>query len=64
MQEIKSQSELEDRILDNYMEADSLEGGSPLRGSLSETEGEASFGAAQTEGREILHSQNDGMKTR
>nr|XP_036848526.1 jhy protein homolog isoform X1 [Manis javanica] len=63
MQEIKSQSELEDRILDNYMEADSLEGGSPLRGSLSETEGEASFGAAQTEGREILHSQDDGMKT-
>ncbi|KAK2499657.1 hypothetical protein MC885_005413 [Smutsia gigantea] len=61
-QEIKSQFEPEGRILDNYMEADSLEEGSPLRESLSETEGEASFGAAQTEGREILHSQDDGMK--
>ncbi|XP_004427250.1 PREDICTED: uncharacterized protein C11orf63 homolog [Ceratotherium simum simum] len=57
-QEIKSQSELEDRIQGNGMDADSLEEESPLQESLSETEEEASREAAQVANKEILQTQD------
>ncbi|XP_026892573.1 jhy protein homolog isoform X2 [Acinonyx jubatus] len=59
-QESKSQSELGNPIQDN-MEPDSLEEESPQLESLSETEEEASRKAAQKDGKENLHTQNDGI---
>ncbi|XP_008054046.1 uncharacterized protein C11orf63 homolog [Carlito syrichta] len=59
-QETKSQSELEDQILDNDMEPDSLEEENPRPGSLSETEQEASRKAAQTARKENLHMWDNG----
>nr|XP_014699145.2 jhy protein homolog isoform X2 [Equus asinus] len=61
-QEIKSQSELEDRIQGNDMEADSLEEESPLQESLSETEEEASRKAAQTASKDNLQTRDSGAK--
>lgn len=57
-QETKSQSGLGNPIQDN-MEPDSLE-----EESLSETEEEASRKAAQKDGKENLHTQNDGIYSR
>ncbi|XP_047609962.1 jhy protein homolog [Phacochoerus africanus] len=54
-QEIKCQSELEDRMQDNDMEPDSLE-----EDSLSETEEEASRKAAQVASKENLYTRNAG----
>ncbi|XP_045339172.1 jhy protein homolog isoform X3 [Leopardus geoffroyi] len=59
-QEGKSQSGLGNPIQDN-MEPDSLEEESPQLESLSETEEEASREAAQKDGKENLHTQNDGI---
>uniref|UniRef100_A0A8C3X5K6 Junctional cadherin complex regulator n=1 Tax=Catagonus wagneri TaxID=51154 RepID=A0A8C3X5K6_9CETA len=54
-QEIRFQSELEDRIQDHDMEPDSLE-----EESLSETEEEASRKAAQVAAKENLHTRDAG----
>ncbi|XP_047680189.1 jhy protein homolog isoform X3 [Prionailurus viverrinus] len=59
-QESKSQSGLGNPTQDN-MEPDSLEEESPQLESLSETEEEASRRAAQKDGKENLHTQNDGI---
>ncbi|XP_070128992.1 jhy protein homolog isoform X4 [Equus przewalskii] len=61
-QEIKSQSELGDRIQGNDMEADSLEEESPLQESLSEAEEEASTKAAQTASKDNLQTRDSGAK--
>lgn len=58
-QEIKCQSELEDRMQDNDMEPDSLE-----EDSLSETEEGASRKAAQVASKKNLHTRNAGANNR
>ncbi|XP_007948138.1 jhy protein homolog [Orycteropus afer afer] len=60
-QEIKSQSELEDRIQDNDMEPDSLEEESPQEESLSETEEEVSRKVAQMANKENHQTQASGL---
>nr|XP_035945409.1 jhy protein homolog isoform X2 [Halichoerus grypus] len=58
----ESKSQFEDQIRgDNSMEPDSLEEESLQQESLSETEEEASRKVAQKDGRENLHTQNNGM---
>ncbi|VFV39747.1 Hypothetical predicted protein [Lynx pardinus] len=59
-QESKSQSGLGNPIQDN-MEPDSLEEESPQPESLSETEEEGSRKTAQKDGKENLHTHNDGI---
>ncbi|XP_046927727.1 jhy protein homolog isoform X3 [Lynx rufus] len=58
--ESKSQSGLGNPIQDN-MEPDSLEEESPQPESLSETEEEGSRETAQKDGKENLHTHNDGI---
>lgn len=61
----ESKSQFEDQIRgDNSMEPDSLEEESLQQESLSETEEEASRKVAQKDGRENLHTQNNGMDNR
>ncbi|XP_027435493.2 jhy protein homolog isoform X5 [Zalophus californianus] len=58
----ESKSQFEDQIWgDNSMEPDSLEEESLQQESLSETEEEASRKVARKDGRENLHTQNNGM---
>ncbi|XP_073759970.1 jhy protein homolog isoform X2 [Callorhinus ursinus] len=58
----ESKSQFEDQIWgDNSMEPDSLEEESLQQESLSETKEEASRKVARKDGRENLHTQNNGM---
>lgn len=63
-QEVNSPSELEDRIQDYNVEADSLEEESHPQDSLSETEEEASRKAAQMASKDNLCSWDNGTKNR
>uniref|UniRef100_A0A8C9GYL3 Junctional cadherin complex regulator n=1 Tax=Piliocolobus tephrosceles TaxID=591936 RepID=A0A8C9GYL3_9PRIM len=63
-QEIMSHSEFDDRIQDNDMERDSLDEESPGRGSLHETEEEASGKAAQMACEQNHHTWDQGANNR
>ncbi|XP_030774663.1 jhy protein homolog isoform X2 [Rhinopithecus roxellana] len=63
-QEIMSHSEFDDRIQDIDMERDSLDEESPRRGSLHETEEEASGKAAQMAREQNHHTWDQGANNR
>ncbi|XP_033060237.1 jhy protein homolog isoform X3 [Trachypithecus francoisi] len=63
-QEIMSHSEFDDRIQDIDMERDSLDEESPRRGSLHETEEEASGKAAQMAHEQNHHTWDQGANNR
>uniref|UniRef100_A0A0D9S437 Junctional cadherin complex regulator n=1 Tax=Chlorocebus sabaeus TaxID=60711 RepID=A0A0D9S437_CHLSB len=63
-QEIISHSEFDDQIQDNDMERDSLDEESPPRGSLHETEEEASGKAAQMAREQNHHTWDQGANNR